>query len=337
MTHYEAGDGCQRCGADPSWHPTVVQTLTDGAHMGGGLNGQDFYSGRVIVSAMKPRRLTPLECERLMGWPESGFLIRFEACLDHPRSLAHAAALSLKSLSVVGRAEVTVSSGSARCAEHHFLPSAQTQAPAVAARVVISICSRQVFVGLSNGELSFSAKSVAESKRCGHLVALARTALSNASSLDIKASAVQIGAVVFQTNATNSTRAERGSELLESCGNETGNASGAESFQSEADCQSENCITSGVGRSSKSFDSTWETLCCSVVDAISGSIRGAMSEGSSFVCELIISDGHTAQGIREDGTAYALADTARYRLCGNGVGTPVAAWIGRRLAEAHSL
>ena len=117
MTHYEAGDGCQRCGADPSWHPTVVQTLTDGAHMGGGLNGQDFYSGRVIVSAMKPRRLTPLECERLLGWP----------------------------------------------------------------------------------------------------------------------------------------------------------------------------------------------------------------------------DRHTAQGIREDGTAYALADTARYRLCGNGVGTPVAAWIGQRLAEAHSL
>lgn len=45
-------------------------------------------------------------------------------------------------------------------------------------------------------------------------------------------------------------------------------------------------------------------------------------------------DRHTAQGIREDGTAYALSDTARYRLCGNGVGTPVAAWIGRRLMEA---
>ena len=42
-------------------------------------------------------------------------------------------------------------------------------------------------------------------------------------------------------------------------------------------------------------------------------------------------DQHTAHGVKEDGTAYALSDTARYRLCGNGVGTPVAAWIASRL------
>lgn len=56
-------------------------------------------------------------------------------------------------------------------------------------------------------------------------------------------------------------------------------------------------------------------------------------------CERLMGwpDRHTSQGVREDGTAYALSDTARYRLCGNGVGTPVAAWIGQRLAEEHSL
>jgi len=42
--------------------------------------------------------------------------------------------------------------------------------------------------------------------------------------------------------------------------------------------------------------------------------------------------------VREDGTQYALSDTARYRLCGNGVGSVVAAWIARRLvwAETHT-
>lgn len=45
-------------------------------------------------------------------------------------------------------------------------------------------------------------------------------------------------------------------------------------------------------------------------------------------------DGHTEYGIAEDGTRYALSDTARYRLCGNGVASPVAAWIGWRLREA---
>ena len=57
-------------------------------------------------------------------------------------------------------------------------------------------------------------------------------------------------------------------------------------------------------------------------------------------CERLMSwpDTHTAEGIREDGTRYALSDTARYRLCGNGVGSVVAAWIGRRLmwAEANT-
>jgi DNA (cytosine-5)-methyltransferase 1 len=50
-------------------------------------------------------------------------------------------------------------------------------------------------------------------------------------------------------------------------------------------------------------------------------------------CERLMGwpDQHTAHGVKEDGIAYALSDTARYRLCGNGVGTPVAAWIADRL------
>lgn len=39
-------------------------------------------------------------------------------------------------------------------------------------------------------------------------------------------------------------------------------------------------------------------------------------------------DGHTAHGVKENGTRYALPDSARYRLCGNGVGSPCTAWIG---------
>ena len=42
----------------------------------------------------------------------------------------------------------------------------------------------------------------------------------------------------------------------------------------------------------------------------------------------------TATGCKDDGTTYALSDTARYRLCGNGVGSPCAEWIARRLYDA---
>lgn len=50
--------------------PDLVGALSDGAHHGGGTNGQDAYTGRVFPAGAGVRRLTPLECERLMGWPD---------------------------------------------------------------------------------------------------------------------------------------------------------------------------------------------------------------------------------------------------------------------------
>ena len=47
----------------------VSQAMSDGAHHGGGLNGQDAYTGRVIATG-GVRRLTPTECERLQGFPD---------------------------------------------------------------------------------------------------------------------------------------------------------------------------------------------------------------------------------------------------------------------------
>lgn len=52
-------------------------------------------------------------------------------------------------------------------------------------------------------------------------------------------------------------------------------------------------------------------------------------------CERLMGwpDRHTALGIDEQGREYALSDTARYKVCGNGIGSPVTAWIGMRLKE----
>jgi DNA (cytosine-5)-methyltransferase 1 len=53
-------------------------------------------------------------------------------------------------------------------------------------------------------------------------------------------------------------------------------------------------------------------------------------------CERLMSwpDQWTATGRKDDGTEYQLSDTARYRLCGNGVGSVCAEWIARRLHDA---
>ena len=50
--------------------PGITGALSDGAHHGGGLNGQDAYSGRVLAPRGVVRRLTPKECERLQGFDD---------------------------------------------------------------------------------------------------------------------------------------------------------------------------------------------------------------------------------------------------------------------------
>jgi len=71
----------------------VVPTLSMGAHPAApGLNGQDAQQfAEALLAAQpslpRPRRLTPLECERLMGWPDGWTALpgakdtpRYKAC-----------------------------------------------------------------------------------------------------------------------------------------------------------------------------------------------------------------------------------------------------------------
>jgi len=76
------------CGA---WLARTVNTLSDGAHRGGGLNGQDGNSGRILVDNQgRVRRLTPSECEKLQGFSGEHTLVPYKGkpateCPDGPR------------------------------------------------------------------------------------------------------------------------------------------------------------------------------------------------------------------------------------------------------------
>jgi site-specific DNA-cytosine methylase len=71
------------------------------------------------------------------------------------------------------------------------------------------------------------------------------------------------------------------------------------------------------------------------VEALHQSGVGIPRRLTPVECERLMGwpDGWTAEGIDEAGERYALSDTARYKACGNGVASPVAAWIGFRLRE----
>ena len=54
-------------------------------------------------------------------------------------------------------------------------------------------------------------------------------------------------------------------------------------------------------------------------------------------CERLMGwpDGWTAVGVDEDGAEVVMADSSRYRQCGNGVASPVAEWVGRCIVAAQ--
>jgi DNA (cytosine-5)-methyltransferase 1 len=115
----------------------VVGTLSDGAHHGGGLNGQDAYTGRILPVAfderqtdvcvygdktgpldtdpgtigvqlgMCVRRLTPNECERLQGFPDGWTAIPWKRkpaieCPDGPRYRALGNSMAVPVIAWIG-------------------------------------------------------------------------------------------------------------------------------------------------------------------------------------------------------------------------------------------
>jgi site-specific DNA-cytosine methylase len=54
-------------------------------------------------------------------------------------------------------------------------------------------------------------------------------------------------------------------------------------------------------------------------------------------CERLMGwpDDHTKFGVNEKGVRYELADTPRYKLCGNGIGKEWMEWVGMRLMDAE--
>ncbi len=75
---------------DKSKTPAVCGTLTRASSAGGTVTQQDINAGHILHSTSAVRRLTPIECERLQGFPDNYTQIKWrnkpaESCPDGPR------------------------------------------------------------------------------------------------------------------------------------------------------------------------------------------------------------------------------------------------------------
>lgn len=284
----------------------------------------------IAVGVGIPRRLTPLECERLMSWPEEEKTAILSVCFDKQRSLANAAIPNHKLPNVVGSAERSAAITLVSIVDGSFAASKALTGGSVLWSVEIDCETMSVsLVNLRTGKKS-SAKCAGSGHEFARLVQDARIALWPASLSAIAESAAHLGMEASRQSANASTDQANGNSYVEQSGRVTGvSACDATNDQREA-----KCITSAATPSFQNCALSFQTLCYSAVDAICGFIREETSAESGFDFSLTIKRGHTAIGIDEKGREYTLSDTARYKLCGNGVLSACVAWIGMRLKAA---
>lgn len=289
--------------------PDIAATMVARSSRGGGqINSPGHQADtELIASAMKVRRLTPRECERLQGFPEIHHELTITVCKNEG----------------VRRA----------AAQSSAAPSHEGNRP-VAVRVRID-CER-LEVRLLNPARSHSSASNAVSLSwCPPSMQAADFAQLLAATVPCVVKETQAGRVESLLSTSRSSGHLNGSASVHLCGRESDAlASDAARFTTEMG-HSMKCITSQAGRGSPNYEQHLKTLCCCVVAAISSSIPDSIRAASSF--DVIVEAVSSYTNVPWRGKPAA--DGPRYKALGNSWAVPCARWIGERInavdAVAH--
>jgi DNA (cytosine-5)-methyltransferase 1 len=388
--------------------PDVCGTLSDGAHHGGGLNGQDAFSGRIIpvqpvpydllqvthplnaqsrspgdpchclakenassaaivetypiqdcreinkkqnglgidnagdpaytidttgaqgVShKMRVRRLTPLECERLMGFAPSEVRVSMSACFDPASSAVRVDLKCRKSRSSAWAADAEGSkpnassappSSSTNLARSEGVAEVSVLLQSDAWEVKTSKAGRSQFVAKSAGRNGSSLPPTPAESSAQHLARLLRT----------PEIAALLGREASHQFTMPSTTVGSGSSDVERSGQGTAaSVAGASSGRTKAKDKS---TTSNPGHSTPTSDSQWTTLFCSVLNVIGGcTLPQTLNE--SIEVELAVRTPYTDIPKK----SKRPVDGHRYKALGNSIAVNCMRWIGERIAKVDAI
>lgn len=281
----------------------------------------------VSSSAISVRRLTPLECERLQGFPDiqnSCIIEVWENCSDLLMNSALADALSRKSPRLVSSAVNTESLPSAWSA----VMSSQLRHRSDSRHVVLNVhidCERNV-LEVSNQEKLLWSVSGADEQNTSRL--------SMPTDDFVRLVALITSTVGIEThNGKAVSRQSTPPSIPPLSGKSVVALSGREIVQrvsgvAQNTARINSCIKyiiSEAELNSPNYAQALITLCCYVSHVIVSSIPGLTLPTSSFSLSLVASSGWTS----------GQSDSARYRQLGNAVAVPVVEWIGRRIVNAE--
>ena len=306
------------------WEGTVP-TLRAEAKRGDNEPHIQIHNGEPTMAV---RRLTPLECEKLMGWKPKVLSVRLNICSDSQRNPAPVGTSNPKLPDAAGHAEQNQLT---KLASSVVSPSsanlAKTSKPvAVSARINLEAGhirltneqTGQEYVASIVRESSKKDNTMVSQECIAQMLVLMNIALDNST---------QHGRVASLVRKTDSVKAKNGVPLLTLYGSEIGQL--ANIVQSNIEKTPADFMSTMLLHTQNTQQDDWilKTLFCYAMNAIGGYIPGVITAEFSYQIDLSISHGHTQ--LKADGTEQA--DTHRYKQCGNGVASPVAQWIAKHI------
>lgn len=271
------------------------------------------------VPAVGVRRLTPVECERLQGFPIQEECVIIDVCLDHQNNSASVEIQNHKSPKPAGIAERTGLLSVVRYAEPNLNQSDPSNSE-LARRTVLINCGENR-VEILNQEKCFLSANFAEGRN------LFPQLIRNE---DFALLVAGLNSIAEQITLAGKEASPVSGLLLKvpQNGKLPVRLSGSETMQLVNDAIAGSITNKGLLKSITSNPSDIKisepiliTLFSSVLSAISGYIPSEILKSNSFRIEVNSSLGWT----------FPQSDSQRYRQLGNAVAVPCAEWIGRRI------
>jgi site-specific DNA-cytosine methylase len=299
-------------------------TTTDERSVGAYAIGANDNVTAAVDSSMQVRRLTPVECERLQGFPIVRQMLYIAVCLDQASGSVDVALRCHRLQSNVWPASASELMRFAATAESNSSTHRPAQEPLALVRVLMH-SEAKVQELHSAGKLIWSVKSAEGQSECRQSTQVETIAHALARHSHVVVKEAIDGKAGSQQNTSGSSHQKNGeaSAVLSIAGTKA-NASDATN-----DHRGDNMLftTSELGQIIPKEDSTLATALCSVLHAIAGFIpEQTLPENFSIAIE--VGRGYT--NIPWRGKAEA-PDGPRYKALGNSMAVPVMRWIGERI------
>ena len=298
----------------PKFNHECALTLTKQSPTGGG-------QIQSVMSAMQVRRLTPVECERLQGFPTVSEKITIQACLDHQNQSVRVALKCLRWQNSVSHADENELTQPAKTADARSSTSPAHLAPLAALHVRMHSVDELLEIR-SAGRLIWSASGAGQSRKSLPPTLTENSVQEIARLLREVARTITAGKAESPPSIRLSFPASSGAINAEKSGREMEeSASDAMSDQHRA-----TFTTSDLGLITTFSDSTAETLSCFALHAIAGCIPSTTLP-ETFSIEMTVETPYTAITHRNK----LAADGPRYKALGNSWAVPNVRWIGQRI------